>query len=121
MGPSYNCTAWDASLNVVGLLGWNDSSTTPLATPTGPIPPKTLRVSGPVFVDGDLGKEGGNNYSDFTYSGNGTIYFNGKFDLQKAKICGPGSGFVGTIVPARGTRPTVPSCWSRVIATPRSQ
>jgi hypothetical protein len=55
-----------------------------------------LRVSGAVFVDGDLGKVGGNNYSNFTYSGNGTIYFNGKFDLMKAKICGPGSGFVGT-------------------------
>jgi hypothetical protein len=96
MGPSYNCTAWDASGTVVGLLGWNDSSTTPLPTPTGPIPPKTLRVSGAVFIDGDLGKVGGNNYSNFTYSGNGTIYFNGKFAIQKAKICGPGSGFVGS-------------------------
>jgi hypothetical protein len=73
MGTSYDCTASNG-----GRLAWNNSS-------------KTLLVQGAVFVDGNLGNE-----PKFTYTGDGTIYFNGKFDLKKAKICGPGSALVGS-------------------------
>jgi hypothetical protein len=89
MGKAYDCTAKDGSNNVVGQLGWNPSFDDPLATPTGDIPPRTLRLSGTIFVDGDLALAPSDG---FQYSGDGTIYVNGVVDL-KGTICGPGSSW----------------------------
>jgi len=91
MGSSYDCTARDSSGSIVGQLGWNSSTTTPLSTPSGDIPPRTLRISGSVFVDGNLALAPSDG---LRYSGNGTIYLNGTVDI-KGTICGPGSSWDG--------------------------
>jgi hypothetical protein len=88
MGSSYDCTARDGAGNVVGRLGWNNSSTTAL----NGIPPKKLLVQGNVFVDRNLsfGSPDG-----LQYAGDGTMYVNGNVNIA-GTICGPGSSWNGS-------------------------
>jgi hypothetical protein len=68
---SYDCTASNG-----GRLSW-DSAT------------KRMEIQGTIFIDGNLRVANGERMQ---YSGDGTIYFNGKVQIQGV-LCGPGSTF----------------------------
>lgn len=68
-----NCIAKDAANNVIGKLSWNQAT-------------KQMVIDGTIFFDGDL-NVGTNDFMQ--YSGSGTIYFNGKVNIQGV-LCGPG-------------------------------
>jgi Tfp pilus assembly protein PilX len=86
MGASYDCSVPNTE-GGVSRLGWNDSASTTL----NGIPPKTLFVEGPIFVDRNL--SWGSNQG-LQYDGDGTIYANGTVDIA-GTICGPGSSWDG--------------------------
>jgi hypothetical protein len=66
----YNCTVTDGLGNFVGSLAYSSAT-------------NTLTISGTIFIDGNL-----HLWSNFKYTGTGTIYVNGTVD-SKTDVCGP--------------------------------
>jgi Tfp pilus assembly protein PilX len=75
---SFDCRYYDSSGNLVGRLKWTTGN------------PGTLKISGTVFIDGNLNEPQG--YA--VYQGRGTIYVNGTVTFSgQASICAtPSSG-----------------------------